>query len=60
MDWCWYLGVKILGMSEEEFFKCTPRKLFALTDIHLKMNSSTQENNSDSNQKEEYIDNLNL
>ena len=47
-------------MSEEEFFKCTPRKLFALTDIHLKMNSSTQENNSDNNQKEEYIDNLNL
>lgn len=41
-------------MSEEEFLKCTPKKLFALTDIHLKINSPKEEKK----EKEEYIDNL--
>lgn len=53
MDWAWYLAVKILGMSEEEFLKSTPRKLFKLADIHKKMNTPQEE------KKEEYfIDNI--
>jgi len=34
-----YLGTVILGMSEAEFWRCTPRKLMALTDVHLKVYS---------------------
>jgi len=26
-------------MKEEEFWRCTPRKLFALADVHIKMMS---------------------
>lgn len=60
MDWCWYLAVKILGMSEEEFLKSTPKKLFKLAEIHQKMNSY---DGQDTTQKEEepemvYIDQL--
>lgn len=37
-DWDWsllyYVGTVILGMTEEEFWKCTPRKLFSLLTIH--------------------------
>lgn len=44
-------------MTEEEFLKSTPRKLFKLADIHLKMNSPKDEKEK---KKEEakYIDNL--
>lgn len=40
-DWpfLFYLGTVVLHMSEQEFWKCTPRKLFALTDVHVKLNS---------------------
>jgi uncharacterized phage protein (TIGR02216 family) len=35
-DWAllYYLGTVVLNMTEEEFWKCTPRKLFALLNIH--------------------------
>lgn len=35
-DWplLYYIGTVTLGMTEEEFWKCTPRKLFALLKIH--------------------------
>ncbi|EOU2097091.1 hypothetical protein C0L75_02915 [Clostridium perfringens] len=59
MDWCWYLAVKILGMSEEEFFKSTPKKLFKLAEIHSKVNSSPEEQQT-KEEKEVYIDEFNL
>lgn len=43
MDWCYYLAVKILGMSEEEFLHSTPKKLFKLAEIHSKLNSPPEE-----------------
>ena len=59
MDWCWYLAVKILGMTEEEFLKSTPKKLFKLAEIHQKMHSNDEQ---DTKQEEEpqmvYIDQL--
>ena len=45
--------MKKKGMTEEEFLKSTPRKLFKLADIHLAMNSPKEEK-----PKETYIDNL--
>lgn len=55
LDWTWYLAVKILGMSEEEFLKSTPKKLFKLADIHKKMNTPQES----SEKKEEcFIDNI--
>lgn len=46
-------------MTEEEFLKSTPKKLFKLADIHLELNSPKDE---EKNKKEEakYIDNLRL
>lgn len=48
-------------MTEEEFLKSTPRKLFKLADIHLELNSP-QDNKEDEIEKkkheEVYIDNL--
>lgn len=37
--WLYYLGTVVLGMSEAEFWRCTPRKLFALAEVHLKVHS---------------------
>ncbi len=35
-DWIYYIGTVLLGMSEAVFWRCTPRKLFALWDVHKK------------------------
>lgn len=35
-DWLYYFGYVLLGMSEAAFWNCTPRKLFALMDVHRK------------------------
>lgn len=37
-DWAWiyYIGTVLLGMSEAVFWRCTPKKLFALWDAHKK------------------------
>lgn len=59
MDWCWYLAVKILGMTEEEFLKSTPKKLFKLADIHLELNSPKEEK-KENKQEDKYIDNIML
>ena len=45
-------------MSEQEFLESTPRKLFALADIHKKVNSTEEEDTSKKN--ETYIDNISL
>ena len=61
MDWCWYLAIKILGMTEEEFLKSTPKKLFKLAEIHQKMHSNNNDE-EDTKEVEEpemvYIDQL--
>lgn len=40
-------------MTEEEFLKSTPKKLFKLADIHLKLNSPKEE---EKKKEEKYID----
>jgi hypothetical protein len=44
-DWSllYYLGTVVLNMTEEEFWKCTPRKLFALLEVHDEVNGSAEE-----------------
>lgn len=56
----YYLATKILGLSEEEFMRSTPKKLFAIAKIHSDMNKSTEQESSKSNdkQKEVYIDDI--
>lgn len=40
----YYAGTVVLGMTEEEFWRCTPRKLKALMDIHCETNSPDKDN----------------
>ena len=56
LDWCYYLATNILGLSEEEFLKSTPKKLFKLSDIHLELNTPKDEKKEEV--KEVYIDNI--
>lgn len=44
-DWeqLYYLGTVTLNMNEKTFWKITPRKLFALLDVHIEMNSSAED-----------------
>jgi hypothetical protein len=37
------MATVILKMSEEEFWKCTPRKLFAIWEVHKKVNGIKSE-----------------
>lgn len=37
-DWMYYMGTTLLGMTEEEFWRSTVRKLFALWDVHVRVN----------------------
>lgn len=39
----YYMGTTLLGMSEEEFWRCTARKLFALWEIHVRVNGLDQQ-----------------
>ncbi|WP_206704656.1 hypothetical protein [Paenibacillus alvei] len=32
------MGTVLLGMSEAVFWRCTPRKLFALWEVHKRVN----------------------
>ena len=41
-------------MTEEEFLKSTPKKLFKLADIHLELNSPKEEKKEEA----KYIDDL--
>ena len=43
MDWLYYLAVSILGLSENEFWRSTPKKLYKLAEIHVKVNSPKKE-----------------
>lgn len=45
MDWLFYLGVTILGMTEDEFWSSTPDKLVRLSKIHNEINNPKKENN---------------
>jgi hypothetical protein len=44
-DWVWlyYLGTVVLGMTPEQFWKTSPRKLDALYDKHLEINGMDDE-----------------
>lgn len=44
----YYVATVLLRMDEETFWRCTPRKLFALMDCHVEANTTQeyrQENN---------------
>jgi uncharacterized phage protein (TIGR02216 family) len=47
MFWDWeqlyYVGTVILKMSEQTFWRCTPRKLFALMAVHVDVNSTDEQ-----------------
>ena len=45
-DWVllYYIGTVVLNMTEDEFWKCTPRKLFALLNIHAEVKGNIKEN----------------
>lgn len=43
MNWLYYLSVSILGLSEHEFWGSTPKKLYKLAEIHVKVNSPKKE-----------------
>lgn len=39
----YYFGTVTCHMSEEQFWRTTPRKLFALLEVHNKLNSYDEE-----------------
>lgn len=48
-------------MTEEEFLKSTPKKLFKLAEIHKKVNSpEDNDTNKEIKPKEVYIDNIQI
>jgi hypothetical protein len=49
-----YIGTVTLGMSEREFWRCSPRKLIALFEVHKRVNGVKEE---DKEQKV-YIDQI--
>lgn len=53
-DWAllYYVGTVVLNMTEEEFWKCTPRKLFSLLNIHAEINGNLKENKKITEQSE--------
>ena len=60
IDFCYYLATKVLNMSEEEFKKSTPAKLFKLLEIHQDINNPKEEKKSKNDQEEKFIDQINL
>ena len=58
LDWLYYLATNVLGLSEEEFLRSTPKKLFKLAEIHQKVNNPNPEQESKPKQEEVYIDQL--
>lgn len=45
-------------MTEEEFMRSTPKKLFKLAEIHNQVNTPSDENEKDDKPKEVYIDQI--
>jgi hypothetical protein len=39
----YYMGTIILGMSDQEFWRCLPRKFYALLRVHQKRYEKTNE-----------------
>lgn len=39
----YYFGTVLLNMSEEVFWRCTPRKLFSLMDVHVQLNTTEEQ-----------------
>ena len=60
IDFCYYLATKVLNMSEEEFKKSTPAKLFKLLEIHQDINNPKEEKKKKKNKEEKYIDQINI
>lgn len=61
-EWDWvslfYAGTTILGLSEESFWKATPRKLNALTKIHMELNSQEETQKTKKAEQTGFIDQL--
>ncbi|WP_413373290.1 hypothetical protein [Paenibacillus taichungensis] len=38
------MGTVLLGMTDQEFWRCTPRKLFGLWEVHMRVNGLDKEN----------------
>jgi hypothetical protein len=59
-DWLYYMGTNLLKMSEKEFWRCTPRKLFALWNVHKKVNGLDTKTTKKEENKEVFIDQLGI
>jgi hypothetical protein len=55
-DWMYYMGTTLLGMNEDEFWRCTVRKLFALWDVHARANGFEQKEEKKTSAPPGYID----
>lgn len=56
-DWMYYMGTTLLGMKEDEFWRSTVRKLFALWDVHVRVNGlGKQESDQKTSAPPGYID----
>lgn len=53
-EWLFYLGTNILSMTEEQFWKCTPKKLIGLMKVHKEVNGIKD----NENEKIDYIDSI--
>lgn len=59
-DWYYYIATVQLGMSEDEFWRSTPRKVTALWDLHMDFKGISKAGNKDSNEdnKVSFIDEI--
>lgn len=55
-NWLYYMGTVLLGMDERSFWRCTPRKLFSLWEVHKKVNGLDKQDPQGA--EEVYIDEL--
>ncbi|MNW39617.1 hypothetical protein D3C74_167090 [compost metagenome] len=55
-DWLYYIGTVLLGMSEAVFWRCTPRKLFALWAIHKRVNGLEEKESPEQAKAQAWID----
>lgn len=55
-DWLYYIGTVLLRMSEAVFWRCTPRKFFALWAIHRKINGLDPVESPEYKQTQAWID----
>ncbi|GIO39296.1 hypothetical protein J41TS12_41570 [Paenibacillus antibioticophila] len=55
-DWLYYFGTVLLGMSEAVFWSCTPRKLFALMDVHRKYHGGDESQSPEYQKAQAWVD----